>query len=84
MATYARYGETHNNLFTANLLENLPVKELKDRSSFDRIVAMSLRAVFWSTLYGSNGERESAIVDIRPRPLDPGLGSVLFYYGSVK
>jgi len=27
MSTYARFGVVHNNHFTANLLENLPVKE---------------------------------------------------------
>jgi len=35
-------GGIFNNQFTANLPRNLPVKKMKNRYRFDRIMAMSL------------------------------------------
>jgi len=51
-ATYARFSETPNNHFTANLLQNLTLEEFK---RFHRIMAISLVcSIHWPTLYNTN------------------------------
>jgi len=46
VATYARNDRIFNDLFTANLLQNLPVKKIVNRLRFYRIMAMSLWPYF--------------------------------------
>jgi len=40
--TYTKCGGLFNNHFTANLIENFPVKRFENRLMFDRIMAISL------------------------------------------
>jgi len=52
VATYARCGGTFNNLDTANLLANQPVKEFEYLLRFDRDITMSMLSPFlWNTVF---------------------------------
>jgi len=52
---FAKYLPTHNNHFTANLLNNLPVKRL---GRFDSIMAMSVCSFFWLSQYVPHGHTD--------------------------
>jgi len=48
VATYAKSGGIFNNLFSADLPENLPVKKMVNRLGFDRVTDISL----WPHFFG--------------------------------
>jgi len=59
VATYAKWGGTHNNRLTANSLDNLFSEKIDNRLRFHRSMAMSLACIFWRTVYMSRVEQNA-------------------------